>query len=540
MASNDYPTIPNPALRPPQRRNQQALPVTAPQKRRTPQRPLAPRGRPEKTRFSLWLLLVPVALLGLFLVTLLVVVLGLKLVFSSQILPGVHVADVALGGLSQVEAAQVLSRNWDTLTLRDNEHTWNINPATLGLMLDANRSAAAAFAQGHGEGGLRALLGRVDVAPVLIVDTATVREELTRIARNFAIAPVNAGVEFVNGQVRATEAEQGRSLDIEATVLALQNGVAFNDAGEVTLIMRDITPAVSDSTPVVAQAQALLANPLDIRVFDPVTGDSMFWSLLPQEWAQWITAAPDANSPIGLTLDANPAAIRAYLRQQVDAAFDDSRSLDFDAAVQSIRSALAAGQPDDAFVTVQHGNRRHIVQPGETLSSIGYDYGIPYLYIQEANSHIASVSPGQEIIIPPADSFLLTEIVPNKRIVVDISEQRTRVYENGALKWDWPSSTGINSSPTWTGIYQILTHVPSAYAGIWDLNMPNFMGVYQPVPGSDFMNGFHGIPTRGGGQVVWENSVGTPVTFGCILLSDANSQRLYNWAEEGVVVEIRA
>jgi lipoprotein-anchoring transpeptidase ErfK/SrfK len=64
------------------------------------------------------------------------------------------------------------------------------------------------------------------------------------------------------------------------------------------------------------------------------------------------------------------------------------------------------------------------------------------------------------------------------------------------------------------------------------------MGVYRPVPGADFTNGFHGFPTRGGGQLLWENSIGTRVTYGCILLSNTNIRLLYDWAEEGVVVEI--
>ena len=124
--------------------------------------------------------------------------------------------------------------------------------------------------------------------------------------------------------------------------------------------------------------------------------------------------------------------------------------------------------------------------------------------------------------------------------MVSISQQRVRVYENGAVKWDWVASTGIDSSPTWTGIYQVLLHDPNAYAGNWNLWMPNFLGVYHPIPGADFINGFHGFPTRGSSQLLWTNSLGTRVTYGCILLSNENAQALYNWAQEGIVVEIDA
>ena len=129
--------------------------------------------------------------------------------------------------------------------------------------------------------------------------------------------------------------------------------------------------------------------------------------------------------------------------------------------------------------------------------------------------------------------------MPGKRIVVSMSEQRARVYENGQLKWDWPASTGINSSPTAPGIFQIQSHEPNAYAGNWDLWMPSFMGIYRPVPTSDFMNGFHGFPTRGNAQLLWTGDLGHRVTYGCILLSSENAQVLYDWAEEGVVVEVR-
>ncbi|MDW8300768.1 MAG: DUF2298 domain-containing protein [Anaerolineae bacterium] len=44
---------------------------------------------------------------------------------------------------------------------------------------------------------------------------------------------------------------------------------------------------------------------------------------------------------------------------------------------------------------------------------------------------------------------------------------------------------------------------------------------------------------RGGAQVIWENALGRPVTYGCILISTANARALYAWAEDGVVVEIQ-
>jgi hypothetical protein len=78
----------------------------------------------------------------------------------------------------------------------------------------------------------------------------------------------------------------------------------------------------------------------------------------------------------------------------------------------------------------------------------------------------------------------------------------------------------------------------SAYASLWDLTMPNFIGIYEAWPG--FFNGIHGLPTLSSGQRLWSDVLGRPASYGCIILDLAAAEWLYNWADPGVVVEIRA
>jgi lipoprotein-anchoring transpeptidase ErfK/SrfK len=247
---------------------------------------------------------------------------------------------------------------------------------------------------------------------------------------------------------------------------------------------------------------------------------------------------PDANSPTGLIFNLDTAQVSAYLQTQAAAILDSSRYLNLEEAAAAAQAAIGSSSPQ-SYVRVYHHDRLHTVQAGETITSIAWDYGVPYLYIQQANGGIGSVSVGQTITIPSPDNFFDFAPIPNKRIVVSISQQHLWVYENGILQWDSVISTGIASSPTWPGLYQVISHEPNAYAGNWDLYMPNFMGIYRPIPGADFTNGFHGFPTRGGSQLLWTNNLGTRVTYGCVLLGDTAIQNLYNWAENGVVVEIQ-
>jgi hypothetical protein len=500
-----------------------------------PQRPA--QTRKTQSRPLLW---VGVGFLVLSLMTCAAMTLGMGLIYAGGILPGVSSGGVTLGGLSETDAIVKLNQEWQTITVRDGQRAWKINPTSLGITLDAQTTAQNSYAAGRSNLGalLPGILGRVEIAPSVTVDRAAATSGLQQMTSQFEQIAVNAGVRMVNGQVEATDPVNGRMLDINATLAQLEsNPGALLADGMLELVMQSVQPAVLDSTPMLEQATRLLSSPLDIRLYDPVTGDSAYWSAMPEEWGNWLTASSDPNSSSGLTLTANDQSVRNFLNNKAATGLDSSRYLDLDEAVSNVQESIARGEATP-YARVYHHDGQYVVQSGETITSIAWDVGVPYLFIQEANGGLSNVSPGQTITIPSSDNFLPYPVVPDKRIVVSISGQRTTVYENGAVKWDWMTSTGISDSPTWPGIYQIISHEPNAYAGNWDLWMPNFMGVYQPIPGSDFTNGFHGFPTRGGWQLLWTNSLGTRVTYGCILLSNENAQLLYDWAEEGVVVEI--
>jgi lipoprotein-anchoring transpeptidase ErfK/SrfK len=189
---------------------------------------------------------------------------------------------------------------------------------------------------------------------------------------------------------------------------------------------------------------------------------------------------------------------------------------------------------------IYHAAQPYTVQYGETLSGIAYKFGFPYPWLEQANPNLGSnMAAGEVITIPSVDLLLPLPVVENKRIVVNMSQQKMFVYEAGQQKWVWPASTGIASSPTSPGIFQIQSHEDNAYAANWDLWMPNFMGIYRPVPYAEFMNGIHGFPSRNGSQILWTKNLGRPITYGCILISSDNAAELFKWAEAGVVVEIQ-
>jgi len=511
-----------------------------------PQRQVAPPRR-KKSAVGRWLWITVGAFsLGMLLLVG-VLMLGVVLLYASgNVLPGVSAAGVKLGMDSEPEATQKIATSWNNngILLRDEQRTWAINPAELGLAIDAPATAKAARDWGRREGGasgaLRALVSGVDVAPHLLVDLNQARTRLEEVRPIVEVPPKNAGVQLVNGQAQAVPPVQGRILDVNATLIGLQNNAAAELAdGALDLVMVPVAPAVTDSTPLLAQAQALLSQPLTIDIYDPVSDTAQPVSLSPAEWGQWLVAAPDPASPIGLALSLDATGLGNFLQQQ-SSALGSPRYLNIEESLARVNQALAANQLN-AWVRVYHTPTTYTVQSGDSIASIGQQVGIPYPWIQAANPGVSALSPGQQIVLPSRDDLLPLPIVRHKRIVISISSQEMWAYENGNLVYNWRVSTGIARSPTSSGVFQIQSHELNAYASQWNLYMPHFMGVYQPGPGADVMNGFHGFPTdANGGYLLWENSLGRPATYGCILLNLQNAQTLYSWADEGVVVEIRA
>ncbi len=521
-------------------------------------------SRPRAGSALFWVFLIAwLAFLGLVAGT----VAGLNAIYrGEQILAGVTSLGRDLSAKTAGEAAAVLAAEWATrnVILEEGAQRWVLTPEQIGVRLDAEETARAAQAQGRDgptADRLLALARRLiatagvvplDVTPVVVkpqwyFDRERATATLRILAGQIDIPKQDAGLRVVEGRIETTPAVVGRALDIAAVLARLEAypwGEALADPTaepprfDLPVVPQE--PTISDVSAVVAELEPLLANPITLRLYDPIRDERLTWTAGPAALGKWLSFAvvPSESGEKRLAWSVDEEAVGAFVREQ-NASFGDERFVDPRTAAPALAEAFKSRQPE-VRLRINHGEREHVVQAGETLSSIAFNYGMPYPWIQAANPGTGdALFVGDRLRIPSPDVFLPLPVVENKRIIVSLSKQRVQVFENGQLKWDWPASTGIASSPTSPGVFQIQTHEELAYASIWNLYMPWFMGVYRVAPGQDFMNGFHGFPSRDRRQFIWERNLGSPITYGCILVSTENARKLYEWAEEGVVVEIR-
>ena len=482
------------------------------------------------------------------------------------ILSGVTALGQDLGGRTRSEASQIIQTEWQgrKVVLDGGEQSWTLTPEQLGVVLDADAMAEAAYRQGRAEPNLNAIVPTIRrivassglipvsadaaaVAPVWGFDRTTATTTIRTLAGQIDVPMQNAGVTVVDGQVQTTPAQAGRALDVGALLTTLESHpweVALARTQNVpirfTMPIVDQPSAIPDASALVNEISPLLANPINVRLYDPIRNERAGWTIQPADMGRWVgvgEAIDQASGQKKLSWSVDEEKVRDYVTAQ-NASFGDERFVDPDAAAPALADAFRQ-QKSEISQTVKHGERQHVVKPGETLSSIAYDYGFPYPYLMLANPGKETLLAGDTIVIPSVDVLAPLPVVENKRVVISIANQNAKVYENGQVKWDWPASTGIDSSPTSPGIFQVQTHEEMAYAANWDLYMPWFMGIYRPIPGQEFMNGFHGFPSRDRRQLLWTKNLGHRVTYGCILLSSENAKLLYDWAEPGVIVEIQ-
>jgi len=472
--------------------------------------------------------------------------------YQGCIYPGVSVYGVDLGGLSVDEATAVLQSSLPaptslSLTLRDGERVWNHLWSDLGLHADPAATANLAYQVGR-EGSIgqqyaeraEALLTGAPLSPVVVLpEPAQAVQALEALAPQVAVPPTNAGLVFDGATPVPVAAQIGHQLDVEGTVAALPHALSAGQDGLVLDLLTDqVEPPIGNPGAAMGHAQTLLATPFVLTADDPLTGFQATWQVDPESVGAWLLAQPAEEGEPRLLLTAQEDAIHLYL-EDLGSQLTADIAIDADETAQAIRMAIE-NQTNQALVDLIHPSHTYTVQPGDTLISVAFAHGFPVWQLLEANPTIepGELRPGQEITIPSIDVLFPYPLITDRHILVDISDLRLTAYEADTLVYDFPCSTGIDSSPTLPGTFQILSKEENAYASSWDLWMPHFMGVYQSGP--DFTNGIHGLPTLSSGAILWGGYLGNDrISYGCIVIGLEEAAMLYEWTELGTLIVIQ-
>lgn len=210
---------------------------------------------------------------------------------------------------------------------------------------------------------------------------------------------------------------------------------------------------------------------------------------------------------------------------------------------------VVRGQPTEPSETASseylgspYSSITHIVQPGDTLLSLGETYSVSWLQIAQVNniSNADRVLPGTELLIPGANalpgveySFVTAPAAPPARlatgreIIVDLSEQRIYAYEDGALVRSVIVSTGLPATPTVQGTFTAQRkYVAQTMTG---------PGYYLPdVPWVVYF--YAGYALHG---TYWHSNFGQPMSHGCVNLPTAEAEWFYHFSDYGTPIHVQ-
>ena len=308
--------------------------------------------------------------------------------YTDRVFPGVRVAGISLEGLTLDEAAALIQNDLTPypappITLRYGERSWSFSAAALGVAVDANRTAAAAYAVGRQGAfdnsladvwtGLRgdlvaqwaALRTGVTLTPTLKYDENRVALALKQIAQEVDLPPQEGSLSIAGLEVAGTPGRPGRLVDVTATRALLTAWVRSGQGGELDLVVQERLPAVLAVDAAVAKATTLLNSSL-LLVANGLDGAQRF-AVDQATLRGWLTLTPlpAGNGGVDLGVQLDSEKLTAFIqgiaeqlnRPMYNALLDFDRkagqvivlrpsqpgqTLDVQAAVAGIQSSVAA------------------------------------------------------------------------------------------------------------------------------------------------------------------------------------------------------
>lgn len=122
----------------------------------------------------------------------------------------------------------------------------------------------------------------------------------------------------------------------------------------------------------------------------------------------------------------------------------------------------------------------------------------------------------------------VSDIAVTRRIDVNLTEQKTTLYENEQVVKQYTISSGKAGNETGTGNFRV-----RAFVRMQDMGGAGYGYLTPDVPWVVYFNGdeaFHGT--------YWHNNFGTPMSHGCVNMRINEAEELYRFAYEGMEVSV--
>jgi vancomycin resistance protein YoaR len=378
-------------------------------------------------------------------------VLSFEAAYEGKIYPGVTAAGIDLTGMTPAEAAILLAQRLDyplsgKIDFQEGQTVWSAKPFELGLFLDSQATALAAYQVGR-QGGifhrtgiqLNTWLEGRELSPLLVYDERAAQFFLQGLAAQIDKPVVEASLAVDGVGVKVQPGQVGRALDIPAAQTALSRHLGTMSNGTVPLSVIETPPAIMDVSEQAEIVRKILSASMTLRVPNAEEGDPGPWTFDPPVLAgllaiERVDGEEGARYQVGL----NSESLRPMLesaapqlsRESANARFifnDDTRELeliqeavigrhlDIDQTIQTINQKAAAGEHDIELVVAYtspevptHAKAADFGITELVSSNTSYFYGSSGSRIQNITT---AASRFHGVMVAPGETFSMAEVL---------------------------------------------------------------------------------------------------------------------------------
>lgn len=210
---------------------------------------------------------------------------GFQVWYAGRIYPGVSVAGVDLSGLSPQAAAvqlinQVTYPHTGRILLQAGDDAWLVAPGEIGLYLDPEHSAEAAYRIGRRgritqrlQEQYQAWTGKANLPPVLIFDQRAAYNFIANLAKGIDQPVIEAGLGVQGTEVVVHSGQRGRTVDVDATLALLSEQVQSLRDGVVPVVINETEPVILDASEQAEKARRILSEPLTLVMPEGEAGE---------------------------------------------------------------------------------------------------------------------------------------------------------------------------------------------------------------------------------------------------------------------------
>ncbi|MEX1071524.1 MAG: VanW family protein [Anaerolineales bacterium] len=454
-----------------------------------------------------------------------------------RVYPGVRMAGIDLSGVRRSEAAGLINSQLNyplagQVTLTYGDRSWQFSPAQLGLRLDAEASARAAFSVGRSiwpwqgiSEKVQSMRGGVDLAPRLIFDGQAAHQTLQQLAHELNQPTIEA-VLAVNGlDVQVTPGQVGLTLDTEQTANFLAALLIHQQNIRVPLAVVEQPPRILDVSAQAEIARGILTQPLSINPGGNYENNPDPLILQPETLATMLSIErieTDTSAQYQIGLEANElGALLAGFAPEVAAGPENARFIFNDETRQlEVVRAAVVGRTLNLQASIEYVNQQ--LAEGAHQIDLQYDYtnpeirdnaraedlGIAQLVSEQttyfngsSDARIQNIQTAAArfhgLLVPPQAIFSMVENIGDISLDSGFAEALI-IFGDRTIKGVGGGVCQVSTTlfrTVFFGGFPIIERYPHAYrVGYYEINPggPNLVGldatVYAPIVDFKFQN----------------------------------------------------